>query len=633
MIFSILSFPDEIVQQFVNATLHQSMLSVKTYFDEKGTTNKRTCHLSSCNFDIIVTKGKNFKDILQTGVMDAMSINLIVFDKCHLVCYPDHPYIGLLRYLGGCEFDSRLKIIGVSSQIEQYQSCPQDLEMFLNALEKHFCCKVSISNGLLALNRFEEQVLDEIVYYTCAQGDEDELTCKLIEVLQSSLVFLKDIQGLESSGESIAFVKHIFTEFCQILLLCGPVSLTSAAGMVLKELKKLEKKCIPESFDLLTLQYCRTQMNFMLKLSARAKFELSELNYPDMTKKLLYCMSKHLKPEDNESFNCVDTGCDKGIIVSSSSQSQINTATSTTLLCLQQQQSLNPVAMATPQCNHTILSQPLKLKSTFVKTNCNDPLCIVLVPSTIIAKVLNSLINKLADNRLDYSFLKSAFIDSKKTKQRLSLESEDNVMECIQDGSVNIVVTTFEVEQEINVRRCNILIRLDMPKDYSSFLNVKKKVKSAGAKAVFLLKEEEKSKVKARFEVGARKKHFCTCSITIRKHQLLREDFVHCPLFKIFISQVFHKIEQILAEKCHNTSRPPCREIQQVLIDEPLESYKPYGEEGSKVDLFSSISLINRYINVFHLENMCYSLAKRSLSGKTVPKILSMAKGSGPYSG
>lgn len=502
MISSFLSFPDEIVQQFVNATLHQSMLSATTYFDEKGTTNKRTGHLSSCNFDIIVTKGKNFKDILQTGLMDAMSINLIVFDKCHLVCYPDHPYIVLLRYFGGCEFDSRLKIIGVSSQIEQYQSCPQDLEMFLNALEKHFCCKVSISNGLLALNRFEEQVLDEAVYYTCAQGDEDELTCKLMKVLQSSLVFLKDIQGLESSGESIAFVKHVFTEFCQILLLFGPVSLTSASGMVLKELKKLEKKCSPESFDLLTIQYCRTQMNFMLKLSAWAKFELSDLDYPDMTKKLLYCMSKHLKPEDNESFNCVDTGCDKGIIVSSSSQSQINAATSTTILCLQQQQSLNPIAMATPQHKHTVLSQPMKLQSACVKTNCNDPLCIILVPSAIIAKVLNSLINKLADNRPDYSFLKSAFIDSKKTKQRLSLESEDNVMECIQDGSVNIVVTTFEVEKEINVRRCNILIRLGMPKEYNSFLNVKKKVKSAGAKAVFLLKEEEKSKVKARFEVG-----------------------------------------------------------------------------------------------------------------------------------
>ena len=99
--------------------------------------------------------------------------------------------------------------------------------------------------------------------------------------------------------------------------------------------------------------------------------------------------------------------------------------------------------------------------------------------------------------------------------------------------------------------------------------------------------------------------------------------------FLKFIAQVFHKIEQILVEKCRNTSKPPCREIQQVLLNEPLESnsYKPYGEEGSKVDLFSSISLINRFINVFYLENMCFALAKRSLSGKTVPKILSMAEG------
>ena len=116
------------------------MLSVTTYFDENGTTNKRTGHLSSCIFDIIITKGNIFMDVLQTGLIDLISTNLIVFDKCHLVCCPDHPYTVILRYLGGCKFDSRSKIIGVSSQIEQYQSCPQDLEMFLDPLEKHFCC-------------------------------------------------------------------------------------------------------------------------------------------------------------------------------------------------------------------------------------------------------------------------------------------------------------------------------------------------------------------------------------------------------------------------------------------------------------------------------------------------------------
>ena len=100
--------------------------------------------------------------------------------------------------------------------------------------------------------------------------------------------------------------------------------------------------------------------------------------------------------------------------------------------------------------------------------------------------------NQLADKRPDYTFFKSAFINSKKAKQGLSLDLEDNVMECIQDGSVKVVVTTlnFEVEHEINVGRCNILIWLGMPKNYNSFLNVKKKVKSAGAKPVFLLKEE-----------------------------------------------------------------------------------------------------------------------------------------------
>ena len=56
------------------------------------------------------------------------------------------------------------------------------------------------------------------------------------------------------------------------------------------------------------------------------------------------------------------------------------------------------------------------------------------------------------------------------------------------------------------------------------------------------------------------------------------------------ITQVFHEIEHILLEKCYNTSRPSCHEIQKLFQQEPSEAYELFGK-----DLLSSISLVNRY--------------------------------------
>lgn len=74
------------------------------------------------------------------------------------------------------------------------------------------------------------------------------------------------------------------------------------------------------------------------------------------------------------------------------------------------------------------------------------------------------------------------------------VDIDDNVLECVRDGFVNIVVLTFEIEEEIYVRRCSFLIRFGMFKDFNGFINVKKKVRFLEVKVVFLVNEEEKYK-------------------------------------------------------------------------------------------------------------------------------------------
>ena len=507
--FSVI-FLAEIIEPFLRVTSSQGVLSVKTYFDEKVNTREGHSSLPSC--DIMVTKGKTFLQVFKAGLMDLMSYNLIIFDECHLGSDVEHPFAILLKNIEGCKLDTQPKIVGISSEIHCHQACPQDLERFLNTLEELFHCKISISSDLLALNRYGERVEEEIVYYTCTPGN-DQFTCTLKEILLKALAFLKDIPTHEASNESVVFVKHIFTECWKVLLLFGSVHTAYVAGIAFKEIRKLEKKC-SENFDLLTLQFCRTQMNHIVRLTEQDKLGQPEGNVTDVTTKLLFHVSTHLKPKNAEEFSFQGTNSHEGLEVNLSStteQPRHAVETPPIFSCSQQlpkgQDVANLPTSQQTQTDCTGISQSSNLQSSYgAKTQCDDPLCIVLVPSTIIAKALNSLINKLSDNIPEYSFLKSVCVLGDKAKQGMidqSLygEMEGNVMECLQNGSANVLVTTFEVERELYARRCSLLIRLGMPKNYEHYLRVKKKLKSAGAKLVILVREEEKTVTEERFEV------------------------------------------------------------------------------------------------------------------------------------
>lgn len=444
------------------------MFSVKTCFNETDLTDGGLCEPS--NFDILITTGKIFMQILKAGIMDLTLFSFIVFDKCHLALDDEHPFAIILKQVDECKLHLRLQIVGLSAGILLHQACPQDMESFLSSLEELFHCKALISSDLLAVNRYGEQVDEEISCFTSTLDQtQDQLIFKLNDILQTAVLFLKDYRMCEETHSCAKFVKHILTESHKVLLWLGQWSTASIARIVLKEINKLEKNCNEDS-NLLLLQFCRTQMNLIINLSEQEKSEHPESNLTDLTGKLLFHMSTHLKLEDQE----VDT---------------------------------DHTMPSSPDQSGKVTSQPASIKTSYGSNNqCNDPLCVVLVPSTIIAKALNALINKLSKTMPEYSFLRSACVHGDRTKQGLSeqgllSEAEDNVMECVQDGSINVLVATFEIEQELYARRCSLLIRLGLPKDYVNYFRVKSKLKTAGAKLVVLVREEEMAKVKENYKV------------------------------------------------------------------------------------------------------------------------------------
>ena len=491
------------MKPFVSGITNQSMLSVKTYFDAMDVTDGVPCTLSSC--DIIVTTGKAFLQILKAGIMDLTSFSLIVFDKCHLAFGKEHPFAIILKQVERCTPDFRPHIVGLSSDILLHQACPQDMDIFLCTLEQLFHCKALISSDLLAMNRYGEQGEEEISCYTYNQA-QDPLVGRLSGILQNALLFLRDYRVCEATQTCVTFVKHVLNESHKVLLLLGQWCTAYIARIVIKEISKLEKKCTEDS-NLLVLQFCRTQMNLIINLSEQEKLVEGgeDINLSDLTTKLLFHMSMHLKLGYQE----IDTHHS----TTSSRAGQSCHDAKLQPMCASSKQSpeletTDTVASGQSQnsCQAPSQSANLKKPSYGTHNQCNDPLCVVLVPSTIIAKALNSLINKLSKTMPEYSFLRSACVHGGKAnqgtaQQSFSGEMEDNVMECVQDGSVNVLVATFEIEHELYARRCSLLIRLGMPKVYEDYFRVKSKLKSAGAKLVVLVRENEMDKTQESYKV------------------------------------------------------------------------------------------------------------------------------------
>ena len=455
------------MKPFLSGISKQSIMSVKTCFSAAEVADGGGCLLSDC--DIVVTTGQVFLQILKAGISDFKFFNLIVFDESHLAIDKGHPFAIILNHIDECGLDPRPHMVGLTSAVLLHQACPGDIEMFLCALEELFDGKVLISSDLLAVNKYGEQADEEISFYTCDHV-QDQLMCKISGILQSAVSFLKDYRLYEETQTCVRFVRHILTECHKVLSLLGKWCTASIARIVTREINKLEKKC-SEDNNLLVLQFCRTQMNLIISLSgAEEKVEGSETILTDLTTKLLFHMAMHLKLEHEEA----DT-----------------------------HHTISPSAGEPPS---QIPAPSSILKTSYgINSQCDNPLCVVLVPSTIIAKALNSVLNKLSKTR-EYCFLRSACIHGDKAKQgktepSFSDEMVDNVMECVQDGSVNVLIATFEIEHELYARRCSLLIRVGMPRVYENYFRVKSKLKCAGAKLVILVKEDSIAESEENYKV------------------------------------------------------------------------------------------------------------------------------------
>lgn len=211
--------------------------------------------------------------------------------------------------------------------------------------------------------------------------------------------------------------------------------------------------------------------------------------------------------------------------------------------------------------------QVLRLIEILAAIKSDEVAGLIFVERRNTAKILYDFLLELAKANEDLNFIKPLYVVGANTRPgidlklaELELRKQRETLKKFREGQANFIVSTSVLEEGVDIRKCNAVIRFDKPANYRAYVQSRGRARAVPSKYILMV------------EMG--------------KHMLFINDL-----------DVYREIEKTLLTLCHNRDLPTAEEIQRHFDeDDLLPPYEPYGPQGPKVTANSAISLINHYI-------------------------------------
>lgn len=483
-----------------------------------------------------------FLHILRNKTLPLSKINLVVFDDCHLAI-TEHPYCEIMKLFEGCPSSPR--VLGLTASILNGKCDPSELEQKIQNLERILKSNAETATDLVVLDRYASQPR-EVVLDCGPYVDKSGLSSRLQAELDEALTFLNDcnIPVTREDRDPTFISKQVLSDCQAVLQVLGPWCADKAAGIMVRELQKY----IKHEQEELTRKFLLFTDTILRKVHALCEehFSPASLDLKFVTPKVLRLLEilHEYKPFERQQFESVEwyNNRNQDNYVSWSDSED-------------EDEDEEVEAKERPEAN---------FPSPFTNILCG----IIFVERRYTAVVLNRLIKEAGKQDPELAYISSNFItghsigkNQPRNKQmEVEFRKQEEVLRKFRAHETNLLIATSIVEEGVDIPKCNLVVRFDLPTEYRSYVQSKGRARAPVSNYI-MLADSERTKA---FE----------------------EDLT-----------TYKAIEKILRNKCSKSVEVSEFEVEQVLDDDNiLPPYVLRNEDGGpRVTINTAIGHINRY--------------------------------------
>ncbi|CAB3402204.1 unnamed protein product [Caenorhabditis bovis] len=472
--------------------------------------SKKDCDDFIAEHHVIVITAQCLLDLILHAFIKIQISCVMIFDECHHALGSKHPYrLIMSEYKNLKKRENVPRILGLTASLIKEKTAPSKLEEKLIKLETIMDCSIETASDLVALSKFGAKPYEAVVYCHDYNPNSYDFSARIFSILENVKNFVNstiefnpdlDLDPRRPIRDSLKTTVAVFQQL-------GPWAAWKMAQSWIIELSKLMKT-----------QMLPDKASSFLNLARTTMITIRQILDP--------IMKPIRKYED-----------------------------------------------VLPYIPHRVirLFELLQVYSpefqkNRMKMEKPDTLCgIVFVDQRCIAFMLHIMIRQIRKWDSQFRFIQQDYVvgasgNNITSTENLSLHKrQGEVLRKFQRSDLNVLIATSVLEEGVDVKQCNVVVKFDRPLDVRSFVQSRGRARRVGAKYVIFVEEKE---------VDA-------CSNDLND---------------------FKMIEKLLLDRSRNVHNPldDCEVVDMDAVDSIVEPYV-VESTGATVKMSNAIQLVNRY--------------------------------------
>lgn len=522
-IMSLFSYPLPVplVKQQANYIRAHTDLEVSPFYGELNVDSwdKHDWYDKFNRNKVLVMSCQIFLDMLNRAVIKPRQINLLIFDECHHAT-KNHPYRQIMKVIGDAPHEDRPRVLGLSASLlaKKVKMKAGELEKGVRDLETALMSTARTSQDLKEVAKYATQPEEDILYYSCMVDEKTEILKRLID---KPLEFVHNkVPGRRHSrlGE---LAKNLLDDLQSILLDLGPASAAEFVEQALDELRRGMAVDEDDRWDY--MQGCLAMTHLAIFSTQCKKFTERE-------------EGTHVLGDGPKVLTLLQTLADDGVRTGESNSTQ---------------DSPPQFPPRPPQADSKKPERRLR--------------GIIFVERRYTASCLAKLLQKKSRKDPELRHIKCDYVIGHAAVQgpsylkkdtRMKSKHQEEVLTKFRKGRINLLVATSVIEEGVDVPRCNLVVRFDLPQNFRAYIQSKGRARDKPSRFLLMVNDAQSDKT-----------------------EMIR---------------TFNKLEGELVQLCQEKRAMPTEEAIQIAKESLVPPYMPYGLEGARATLGNSLSLLHR---------------------------------------